>query len=665
MSSEARFPAWAWWIIGAVSILAISILIFSVVLGIRAGQQQIEIQRRQQIGIALQRAIDLQAEGNLQAALEQYQKVLVLDSSNAVAQQGIKNLLALAAAGTPVAGVAAPAANNIGDAASVTPTAAGATDAGPTATVAAAQAASPLATAVAGIPVTVTSGAAAGAAAGYFDKAQTAIKAGRWQEALDNLSQLQKADATFRRPDVNDQLFNVYVNLATEKDNANKLEEALQLYDQALQLRPDAADVRRERTLISTYLDVLTYVDADWPKAIELLDQLYTQDRQYRDVETRLLDARTTYGDELANKQQWCQAASQYDAAMKVSTTPTLTTKHDAAQVQCRQVGDVSGGNLAGGAGLTATTGFSLPAALALGSPSSGTSLGSGGMATATPASVAAPATGLPGGQIIYSALEPVTGRSQILAETIGRAGPPQLLLQDAAQPTMRADGARMAFRNLRRDMAGLSSFDPATGLLIRFTEYAEDSQPSWNPQGTRLVFASNREGDRRWRLYLVWAEANGATDTLGFGESPAWSPVSDQIAYRGCDASGNNCGIWLMNSSGGNRSPLTNVVEDDRPAWSPDGSFLVFMNNTRSGNNYDIYRVDVNSRQTTRLTESSAIDVLPTVSPDGEWVTFLSNRDGSWKLWAVPSTGGQARLIAPVSGDIGDWTNQKLQWTN
>ncbi len=103
VGSEARFPAWAWWIIGAVTMLAVSILIFSVVLGIQAGQQQIEIQRRQQVGIALQQAIDFQAEGDLQTAFDRYQRVLVLDPSNSVAQQGIKNLLTLAVAGTPVA----------------------------------------------------------------------------------------------------------------------------------------------------------------------------------------------------------------------------------------------------------------------------------------------------------------------------------------------------------------------------------------------------------------------------------------------------------------------------------------------------------------------------------------------------------------------------------
>jgi hypothetical protein len=64
MSSDSRFPTWAWWMIGAVSLLAVSILVISVVLGIRAGQQQVEVQRRQQVAIALQQALDSQASGN-------------------------------------------------------------------------------------------------------------------------------------------------------------------------------------------------------------------------------------------------------------------------------------------------------------------------------------------------------------------------------------------------------------------------------------------------------------------------------------------------------------------------------------------------------------------------------------------------------------------------
>ncbi|MBK8048313.1 MAG: PD40 domain-containing protein [Anaerolineales bacterium] len=155
--------------------------------------------------------------------------------------------------------------------------------------------------------------------------------------------------------------------------------------------------------------------------------------------------------------------------------------------------------------------------------------------------------------------------------------------------------------------MAGISGFDPDTGLTLRFTTYAEDSTPSWNPQGSRIVFASNREGDRRWRIYTVWAENDGATETLGFGESPSWSPSADQIAYRGCDDSGNNCGIWTMSGNSNNHVPLTRVPEDTHPAWAPNASFVAFMSSSRDGNN-DIYRVDTATGEVINLTAKSGV---------------------------------------------------------
>lgn len=624
MKHEARFPAWAWWIMGAVTILAISILIFSVVLGIRAGQQQIEIGRRQQVGIALQRATDLQAEGRLQPAFDEYQKVLVLDPSNAIAQQGIKNLLTLAASGVAVAATSGtdPAAAPAATLSATAPPSAAALPA----TVTGADAET--STAVIGTP--------ASSAAGYWEKAQAAIKAGRWQEALAALDAAEQLDPNDRIAERNRQLFNIYVNLAAEKDNENDLEQALQYYDKALNLQPSDLEVLRKRNLISRYLDVLTYHEADWPRSIDLLEALYLEEPQYRDVENRLQEAHLAYGDQLANDEEWCAAEEEYEAALSVLNRADLAQKRDAVGVQCR----------AGGA---------TPGVPIYGTPTTSTAAAAANQTIAEGPAI---------GRIFYSTVDPAGGRTQIMVQAVGNNMAPQQLMQNGTYPALRSDGTRLAFRNLSSNMAGISSIDPATGLVLRFTEYAEDAVPSWNPQGSRLVFASNREGDRRWRIYLVWAEANGKTDSLGFGEAPAWSPVGDEIAFRGCDQSGNNCGIWRVSSSGSNRVPLTTVAEDTRPAWSPDGTFVVFTSGARDGN-FEIYRVETTTGEVTRLTDNTAIDVLPTVSPDGSWVAFASNRDGGWKLWAVPSDGGQASLIAPLNGDLGNWLEHGLQWVN
>jgi TolB protein len=544
-----------------------------------------------------------------------------------VAQQGLKNLLA-AASGTPVAGAAA--ASPLAEPAAVQP-----------------QPGAPLTNTEAAGAVTPPPTPAAtptdeSLALGYWEAAQASVRAGRWQEALVNLTSLQQTDPLYRSSEVADLLYQTYLSLATEQDNEEHLETALQYYEKALLLRPDSLEAQREKELIATYLDVLTYSDADWPRAIELLETLYASDPQYRDVEARLQEAHDAYGDQLAETGQWCLALAEYESTLSVSNAATVAQKRDAAQVQCDQVGNLT---LDAGGRVTATNATT-------------------GAQASSPAPVAAVSTtgGPTIGHILYSVKDTTSSHYDVMQQAVGRGAAATTLLPNGTQPALRSDGARMAFRNQAGNMAGISAFDPDTGLMLRFTEYAEDSAPSWNPAGSRIVFASNREGDRRWRIYLVWAEVNGGVDTLDFGEAPNWHPFEDLIVFRGCDQSGNNCGLWTISSSGGSRAPLTNVPDDNRPVWSPDGSFVAFMSSGRDGN-YEIYRVETESGQVTRLTNNAGMDVLPVVSPDGAWVAYASNHDGSWKIWAVPSTGGVEHVVAPITGDMSAWQEHGMQW--
>ena len=412
MSRESRFPTWAWGIIGAVTILAASILIISVVLGVQAGQQQIEIQRRQQIGIALQQATDAQAEGNLQRALDAYQKVLVLDPSNDIAQQGIKNLLTLAQSGDGAVAAGSPSPLPAPAQSGTTSTTESIAVSAPGTADAAAGAITPAAT-VAPTPTDQS------AAFTFWNAAQASVGAGRWQEALANLTSLQKADPLYRSNEVADLLYQTYINLAGEQESQDSLESSLQYYDRALLLRPDAVDAQRERKLISSYLDVLTYSDADWPKAIELLETLYTEDPQYRDVEARLQDAHAAYGDQLAEQQQWCLALNEYESALSVRNQVDLAQKRNAAQIQCDQVGNLV---LApdGSGHLTATG--------AVTGTASGTATGavpgeaSGALAAGATSAAPYNAGGGPAiGRILYSANDPVSGAQMVMQQVVGK----------------------------------------------------------------------------------------------------------------------------------------------------------------------------------------------------------------------------------------------------
>ncbi len=627
-----RFPRWAAWMITAVSVLAGTILLLGLVWGVRAGQVQVELRRQQQLGIALQQAIEYQAVGDYNSALEQYTIALSYDPDNPMASEGVARMLS--AAQQPNGVAVAPVAAIVNDVNTTnTPAPAQITDSNPSAGATTVSAA--------GNVVTATRNADS---AILWTEAQSALDAGRPQTTITKVLQIQQLDPTFKAQEAQTILFDAYVQLSAQQDSEDKLEEALNSLDRALSIR-EASDIRNERTLLANYIDMLSYFGADWDEVIKLLQSIRTRDPNYRDVDEKLLEARMSLGEELLDAQP-CDALNQFVAAIElVGITPTLTNKRSEAQLACT--------TFETSVALSGTVTATVPA------------LSVPNLTTPQSDNAAGPGPSGLSGRLLYSTRDSNDGRFRIYAQSAANGvTAPSIVVEDATQPAMRSDGQRLAFHNLRGDMGGVSGFDPASSLLTRFTSFPEDVQPSWNAAGNRIAFASTRESDRAARLYMVWAQQDGETTLMGFGEAPAWHPSFDLLAFNGCDQTGNNCGLWQMDGNGANRAPLTTIQRDTRPTWSPDGRLLVFTSDGRSGN-FDIYRIDATTRQVLALSDSPAFDVLPTVSPDGQWVAFFSNREGAWKLYIVSINGGAARLLAPIRGDLGDWANHKLQWVN
>ncbi|MEZ4734693.1 MAG: protein kinase [Caldilineaceae bacterium] len=247
-----------------------------------------------------------------------------------------------------------------------------------------------------------------------------------------------------------------------------------------------------------------------------------------------------------------------------------------------------------------------------------------------------------------------------------------ELLIDNGAQPSISPNGQQLAFFSTRNDSQGLSLYDfnkpqsPQARFdrLSNFIEDAQESAPSWSPEGNRVVFSSKREGDRVERVFMTSVFEPRNAVTLDRGEDPAWGPqINGQslVVYKGADETGNNPGLWLASETGRVRR-LTTDESDRRPVWSPDGQYVVFMRLV-DGINWELVRVRVVDGELLQLTHHPAQDGLPTISPDGKMVAFASDRDGQWAIWRVALEGGDEQRVMPIQGVLHNWLEHAIQW--
>jgi Tol biopolymer transport system component len=185
----------------------------------------------------------------------------------------------------------------------------------------------------------------------------------------------------------------------------------------------------------------------------------------------------------------------------------------------------------------------------------------------------------------------------------------------------------RIAFSSGTDDVYAVEA--DGSGLTRLTSGRAWDFDPSWSPDGSRIAFRSERDGNPE--IYVMRDDGSGQrnlsrSDAADWG--PEWAPVGETIAFNSDRSESGQMQLFL-DGADGERARRVESRYVEYPTWSPDGSRIAFMSPTPYGTeNYEIYVMNVDGTGLRRLTSSPGSDGWPAWSPDGKTIAFSSVRD-------------------------------------
>src|ERR1022692_2374799 len=173
----------------------------------------------------------------------------------------------------------------------------------------------------------------------------------------------------------------------------------------------------------------------------------------------------------------------------------------------------------------------------------------------------------------------------------------------------------------------------------------------------------------RRTHLYVIDVATKAVVQVTSGdfdAEEPAWSPDGALLAFRSNRSAPDpdrtyDTNIWVVAADNTDKGALltqvtTNPGSDASPAWSPDGKWITYIAQLDPKLfQYATHHVAVSPAsggQAKVLTLAfDRMSRSPPYSPDGQFIYFIADDDGTQNLCRIPATGGE--ITRPVSGHV------------
>lgn len=285
--------------------------------------------------------------------------------------------------------------------------------------------------------------------------------------------------------------------------------------------------------------------------------------------------------------------------------------------------------------------------------------------------------------------------------------------LEVAADPQISPDGQRIVYVRQYSDVMTdkrysnlwIINFDATNHRPLTAGNF-HDSSPRWSPDGTRLVFVSDREGSPQ--LLLRWMDTGQTTKLTNLEyppRDPSWSPDGKQIAFlslvKGKAPSiaslpeppqgakwaepatvidkmvyrFNGVGylpygyqhVFVVPAEGGTPRQITSgnfnhgdiFFRPTPPVWTPDGKYLLLSANRHDDPDFDplnaeVYEFSLADGSVRALTSRQGPDSSPALSPDGKAIAYTGFDDRYQgyqitRLYLMNRDGTGSRVVTPT----------------
>lgn len=183
----------------------------------------------------------------------------------------------------------------------------------------------------------------------------------------------------------------------------------------------------------------------------------------------------------------------------------------------------------------------------------------------------------------------------------------------------------------------------------------AWDNAWSWSPDGKWIAFSSDRDGN--WEIYVMTASGSNVrrlTSNSADDGWPVWTPDGKNIVFS--SLRDGNEELYVLDADGMEKNVrrLTNrpATKDSYPQVSPDGKRIVFASQYQAVKEGQIHVMNIDGSEVRQLTDTVALNNIPSWCPDGTKIVFVSDRDGNDNIYIIDASGSSEKRLTTDPGE-------------